>query len=346
MEDIEELLLEPHSLLHWYDLNKRSLPWREESCSPYGVWVSEIMCQQTRVDTVVGYYKKWMTAFPTVKELALASADQVNSLWAGLGYYRRARNLHAGAQKVYHELGGEMPSTVADLLSIPGIGPYTAGAIASIAFKRQAAVVDGNVIRVFARLGAVEEQPSKLLKACWKVAEKIVPQSRSGDFNQSLMELGATVCTPANPKCDQCPISSICRGKENPSKYPLKNTKKTPPIEYFSVYVISRNDKYALTQRPLKGLLAGQWEFPSFAPDVAFLQDIQHKKEVGQFVHKFSHRHHHLKVFSCQVPTDFKFENDAFVWMTQAEIHEKGLTKAMVESLKLATETKKRKKRT
>ena len=232
------------SLLKWYDLNRRKLPWRgDESITgvqdvlspkkknvvkqneqeqqrrvePYATWVSEIMCQQTRVETVVPYYLRWMKRFPNVATLSKASDEEVNKAWVGLGYYRRARLLRNGAKYVM-EHGGKVPDTVEELLKIPGIGPYTAGAIASIAFARHRPLVDGNVIRVLSRLRALagNTKSVKLKKKCWSVAETLVSKngtsfSRPGDFNQALMELGATVCSPKSPKCEMCPVQSHCR---------------------------------------------------------------------------------------------------------------------------------------
>ena len=234
------------SLLKWYDLNRRKLPWRgdemitgvsdvlspkkneearqiqqqqqQRRVEPYGTWVSEIMCQQTRVETVVAYYLRWMKRFPDIATLSKASDDEVNEAWVGLGYYRRARLLRNGAKYVMEHHQGKVPSTVEELLKIPGIGPYTAGAIASIAFARHRPLVDGNVIRVLSRLRALagNAKSVKLKNNCWSIAEKLVSKndssfSRPGDFNQALMELGATVCSPKSPKCEICPVQSHCR---------------------------------------------------------------------------------------------------------------------------------------
>ena len=232
-------------LLPWYHCHRRRLPWRGDETpftgvaevlssmassseaspssstsssravrvSAYGTWVSEIMLQQTRVDTVIDYYTRWMSRFPTVHKLADASEEDVNSLWSGLGYYRRARLLHKGAKFVVTELGGVMPSTIAGLQKIPGIGPYTAGAIASIAFNANVPVVDGNVIRVLSRMRALAGSPKStgLVQACWDVAERLNAPNEPGAFNQALMELGATICTPNSPLCDKCPVASQCR---------------------------------------------------------------------------------------------------------------------------------------
>ena len=211
------------SLLAWFVTARRELPWRGDSVAgapalprtPYGVWVSEVMLQQTRVAAVVTYWVRWMARFPTLASLAAASLDEVNVQWAGLGFYRRAANLHKGAQHVVAHFGGALPASVEALTTVPGIGPYTAGAIASIAFGAPEALVDGNVVRVLARLRAIplHAKAPALHKQSWRLARELVPQLRAGDFNEALMELGATVCVPkGEPRCGECPLRSACLG--------------------------------------------------------------------------------------------------------------------------------------
>lgn len=207
-------------LLHWYDQTKRELPWRTMAMTEkdinirtYAVWVSEIMLQQTQVATVIDYYNKWIKKWPTVEKLSEATLEEVNQMWAGLGYYSRGRRLHEGAQKVVSELGGEMPRTT-ELLQkqLPGVGRYTAGAIGSIALGQVAGAVDGNVIRVLCRVRAIgtDSTSPAVTEALWKIADTLVDPQRPGDFNQAMMELGARVCTPKNPQCNQCPIKTHC----------------------------------------------------------------------------------------------------------------------------------------
>lgn len=251
----------------------------------YGTWVSEIMCQQTRVDTVIPYWLRWMEAVPNVKALAAASTEQVNSLWSGLGYYRRARMLQLGAQYVCEHHDGELPLDVEALLKIPGIGPYTAGAIASVAGNVRAPVVDGNVIRVLSRLRAITHdlKSTKMQKLCWELAEALVDPAQPGNFNQAMMELGATVCKPTNPACEACPVSSYCYARRlvdhaaqldgtvevprDVTHFPIKTPKKGPRQEIYRVHVVERRiddgPKYLFVKRPETGLLAGQWELPS-----------------------------------------------------------------------------------
>jgi A/G-specific adenine glycosylase len=203
-------------LANWYKVERRMMPWRGDNTTipvtAYGVWISEVMLQQTRVETVIDYWTRWMSEFPDVATLARATPDDVNRMWAGLGYYRRAQFLLQGARKVVSDYGGVLPQTVPELLKIPGIGPYTAGAIASIAYGMREPLVDGNVMRVFSRLLAVklEVGGGAMEKLCWTVAKNLVPDDHPGDFNQALMELGATVCKPTSPSCSTCPLRSEC----------------------------------------------------------------------------------------------------------------------------------------
>src|SRR6266404_3812291 len=201
-------------LLRWYRRQHRQLPWRATR-DPYRIWVSEVMLQQTRVDTVLPYYARWLRAFPTIRALAQARADRVLKLWEGLGYYSRARNLHRAAQTVVREYGGKLPRTAEGLRQLPGIGRYTAGAIASIAFDERTPLVDGNVARVFARIFAIRAnvKSPRTLDCLWNLAENLLPDTNAGEFNQALMELGALVCTPVNPRCAACPMRRVCLAK-------------------------------------------------------------------------------------------------------------------------------------
>jgi A/G-specific adenine glycosylase len=250
----------------------------------YAVWVSEMMLQQTRVATVITYYQNWMEKWPSIFHLAQASQEEVNAVWAGLGYYRRARFLLEGAKQIVHNLGGRFPRTVVELQKVPGIGSYTAGAIASIAFKQAVPVVDGNVIRVLCRLRAIALNPkaSTTVKLFWTLAKQLVDALRPGDFNQALMELGATICSPTSPSCASCPIASHCKALDLVGKiekkissvtlFPTKVVKAIPRNEYVTVCVVERSfnldssdasSSFLLVQRPQQGLLAGLWEFPS-----------------------------------------------------------------------------------
>jgi A/G-specific adenine glycosylase len=253
-------------LLSWWDAGHASLPWRA-SRDPYAIWIAEVMLQQTQITTVIPYYERWLARFPTVESLAAASLDEVLKLWEGLGYYSRARNLHAAAQRIVADHGGRLPDTVEALRALPGIGPYTAGAIASIAFGRRAPVLDGNAIRVLSRLvdleGDVTETATK--KALWSLAESLVPEARAGDYNQALMELGQRICVPAAPQCHRCPLAESClaRARGTQLERPVRPPRRDTPHYDVVAGVIYREDgAFLIARRPLQGLLGGLWEFP------------------------------------------------------------------------------------
>ncbi|XP_036710695.1 adenine DNA glycosylase isoform X3 [Balaenoptera musculus] len=236
--DTAEVTVFRKSLLSWYDREKRDLPWRkwvegevDLDRRAYAVWVSEVMLQQTQVATVINYYTRWMQKWPTLQDLASASLEEVNQLWAGLGYYSRGRRLQEGARKVVEELGGHMPRTAETLQRLlPGVGRYTAGAIASIAFGQATGVVDGNVVRVLCRVRAIGADPSSTLvsQQLWSLAQQLVEPARPGDFNQAAMELGATVCTPQRPLCSQCPVQSLCRARQRVEREQLSASRSLP----------------------------------------------------------------------------------------------------------------------
>lgn len=257
------------------------MPWRRDR-EPYRVWVSEIMLQQTRVEAVVPHYNRWMQSFPTVAALADAEQHDVLKNWEGLGYYSRARNLHAAARLVREQYAGALPSRYEDLRALPGIGDYTAGAILSIAHQQPLPAVDGNVRRVLSRLYDVDAADSELRS----YAADLVDNERPGDFNQSLMELGARVCTPRSPSCFACPVSSRCDALKNGTieLRPRKKARKEIPTEHCITLVTLVDASVILRQRPATGLLAGLWEFPEVATAPA------HAKSLGQIEHVFSHK--------------------------------------------------------
>ena len=254
-------------LLTWYDENRRILPWREKP-EPYRVWVSEIMLQQTRVEAVKPYFARFMEHLPDVESLAAVEEDELLKLWEGLGYYSRARNLKAAAQQIVEHHGGKMPSEYHDLIKLKGIGSYTAGAISSIAFGHPVPAVDGNVLRVIMRLLADDSDISEasVRKRVEEDLKPVMPKDRPGDFNQALMELGATVCLPNGaPKCAECPWKTFCRAgiEESWQQYPKKAVKKPRTVEYRTILVIRDGHRAVIRRRPNKGLLAGMYEFPS-----------------------------------------------------------------------------------
>lgn len=250
-------------LLSWYDGAKRALPWRA-SRDPYAIWVSEIMCQQTRVDTVVPYFERFMTRFPTPKALAEADQDEVLSLWSGLGYYRRARLLHAGVREVVASYGGKVPEDAQARLSLPGVGRYTAGAIGSIAFGKEEPIVDGNVARVLSRHEGIEAVRGSAAseRALWASAAEWVVGERPGDLNQALMELGATVCTPQAPRCTDCPIGDSCAVRDtDPERLPVIKKKKAPkPV--WCVAVVATCKGRVWLERGATTLFGGMWSVP------------------------------------------------------------------------------------
>ncbi len=253
-------------LLAWYDENKRDLPWRQNT-DPYRVWVSEIMLQQTRVAAVIPYYERWMQALPNVAALAAVDEERLMKLWQGLGYYSRARNLQKAAQMIINEYHGRFPDTCCELLRLPGIGEYTAGAIASIAFAERVSAVDGNVLRIAARLGNIRENilDPRVKNAMRTALNAAVPETRPGDFNQALMDLGATVCLPnGRPLCGDCPLSAHCRARElgAAQELPVRTKKNSRRAEMLTVYLMIRDGAAALRKRDAGGLLAGLWEFP------------------------------------------------------------------------------------
>jgi len=260
------LMIWQQRLLKWYRKNKRDLPWRRTR-DPYAIWVSEIMLQQTTVEAVVPYYERFLKTFPEVASLALASEDDVLRLWSGLGYYSRARNLHKAAKMIMARHAKMLPDSVGELQTLPGIGRYTAGAIASIAFERRSPIVDGNVVRVLSRLFAIPKDPKSAegRKVFWKKAEEILPKKSLGDFNQALMELGAVVCSPEKPACLLCPVRESCAAKKagRPEDFPagMKNKTTYRSVKMAAAIVVERG-KILMRQRPDRGLLKGMWEFP------------------------------------------------------------------------------------
>ncbi|MCR5251133.1 MAG: A/G-specific adenine glycosylase [Lachnospiraceae bacterium] len=298
-------------LLLWYAGNRRVLPWREDPV-PYHVWLSEIMLQQTRVEAAKGYYERFLASLPDIPSLAAVPEDELLKLWEGLGYYNRARNLKKAAGVILAQYGGEMPASYEELLALPGIGEYTAGAIASIAFKLPCAAVDGNVLRVCARLLADDTDISDpaLKKTRKAELENIMPADRPASFNQALMDLGAMICVPNGaPRCGDCPLSSHCLAKrlKCQDSLPVKKAQKARKIQDRTVFVIRYRDRVLLHKRPPKGLLAGLYELPSAEGHLARPEALSHVRILG-FVplhieelpesrHVFSHLEWRMKAY-------------------------------------------------
>ncbi len=253
-------------ILAWYDTHARVLPWRGQPDS-YAIWVSEIMLQQTRVESVIPYFERWMERFPTIQALAQAPQQNVLTAWEGLGYYSRARNLHRAAKIIVAEFDGQLPQQVSTLLILPGIGRYTARAIASIAFGQDVATLDGNLKRVFSRVFDVQEAADSATgeRTLWALAEQHLPRGHAGDYNQALMDLGATICLPKNPLCLLCPLNAICKARALglQEQRPVRKPKAPVPHRVKAAAVIIQDGNVLLAQRPAKGLLARMWEFPA-----------------------------------------------------------------------------------
>jgi A/G-specific adenine glycosylase len=326
-------------LLRWYDANARVLPWRAVSparMDPYKVWLSEIMLQQTTVAAVKEYFLKFIALWPTVHHLAAAPREDVLKAWAGLGYYARARNLHACARVIVETYEGKFPEDIVQLLSLPGIGPYTAGAIAAIAFDKPFAAVDGNVERVISRIDAIETplpQSKPLIKAR---AQTLMPGCRAGDFVQALMDLGATICTPKNPNCLICPWLNDCHGRKLgiAATLPRKLPKRSLPTRKGHAFVIENaKGEILLRQRADKGLLGGMTEVPGSAwhsdqPDVEPPIPAQWKMRPGVVTHTFTHFHLEVTVWVTQV--DFTtLPDDSYRWVPKSETRKEALPTVM-----------------
>jgi A/G-specific adenine glycosylase len=325
-------------LLTWYRHHGRTLPWRDHP-DPYAVWVSEIMLQQTRVETVIPYFEKWMGLFPTIRDLTYASEQDVLNAWEGLGYYSRARNLYKAAKIVVEEHDSKLPRDLDDLRALPGIGRYTVGAIASMAFGMDEPTLDGNLRRVFARLFDVTEPADVPAgeKILWALVVKHLPKGKAGDYNQALMDLGATICTPKNPGCSMCPIMEFCVASKNGTQKqrPVLKPKKAIPHYVHAAGVVSRvaNPAYVLlAKRPLGGLLGGMWEFPNgrVSGDAAreltkvlktgYRLKVRRKEALGLVKHAYTHFKITVHVFRCELLEKSKDKN--LKWVRVGELYD------------------------
>lgn len=334
-------------LLSWYDQHQRKLPWRETR-DPYAIWVSETMLQQTRVETVIPYFQRFMERFPTLQALSAAPEADVLKHWEGLGYYQRARNLHGGAKQVMDEYGGLLPCDVDGLLSIRGIGPYTAGAIASIAFDMPVAAVDGNVIRAMARLCNIEENAGipSVKRRISSLAQSNVPDTRPGDYNQAMMDLGATICIPGTPNCDRCPLTAYCIAyrEGDPSTLPVLPLKKPQTIKHYHVLLIQSPLGFLMTHRKEK-LLQGMWVFPMMEKeptDTSLPGDGETAKchlpvilsgvewtELKHARHVFTHLIWEMDMVGCTIKAPSTLLPEEWRWMTPQEMEEVSLPTAM-----------------
>jgi A/G-specific adenine glycosylase len=318
-------------LLRWYGAHRRDLPWMlqrgsGETLDPYLVLVSEAMLQQTQVATVIPYFQRFIGRFPTVSSLARAHEQDVLRLWQGLGYYSRARNLRAAAKRIVSEHGGQMPREVEVLHKLPGVGRYTAGAVASIAFDCRAPIVDGNVARVICRIDRIDTDPrdprnKHTLEEVWRRAEQILPKSRCGDFNSALMELGATVCTPRSPKCLVCPVREHCEAQAAgvQEQIPPPRKAKATPLLRRDVLCIREGEKWLIEQRPTKGRWAGMWQFVTIPSDRSTRSNGH--KQIATVTHGLTHRRYRFRVFTTShLPREHAESATSRVWVTLHEL--------------------------
>lgn len=319
----------PDTLLPWYKQNARALPWRKDT-KPYHIWLSEIMLQQTRVEAVWGYYLRFLEQLPDIHALAEAPESQLLKLWEGLGYYNRARNLQKAARVIESQYGGQFPNQYEDIRALPGIGPYTAGAIASICFNLPCAAVDGNVLRIITRM-TENSAPIDLMQTKNEIADqlkKVYPKNNCGQFTQALMELGATICTPKSPKCEACPAKAFCRAYAHNTvmNYPVKLPKKEKRVEERTVFLLQYEDKYALTKRTENGLLSGLWQLPNIlgkmdaeqalhTADSFGVQPVELYQQLNR-VHIFTHIRWQMTCYHIQCA----LAQSDFTWATAQEI--------------------------
>ena len=333
-------------LLSWYADQGRDLPWRRTR-DPYAIWISEVMLQQTQVKTVIPYYERWLKEFPTVEQLAAAPQQQVLKQWEGLGYYARARNLHRAAQQIVAEYGGRFPQTVDEVIALKGIGRTTAGGILSAAFNQPVAILDGNVKRVLARLVALPAVPSKALTQLWQLSEQILDSQRPRDFNQAMMDLGATLCTRHNPVCLLCPWRPYCAAynQNAVSGFPMTEPRKPLPHKRIGVAVITDDQgNILIDRRKQEGLLGGLWEFPggkiepNETVEDCVSREIKEELDIEILVgshlitieHTYTHFKVTLNVFNCKhLSGDPKpLESDEVKWVTLDEIDQYPFPKA------------------
>jgi A/G-specific adenine glycosylase len=331
------------SLLSWFDESRRDLPWRlprnaapDARLDPYHVLVSESMLQQTQVSTVLPYFKRFTQQFPTIRSLADADDRQVLRLWQGLGYYSRARNLQTAARKIQSDFGGVVPDSVEALMTLPGIGRYTAGAIASIAYNRRAPILDGNVARVLCRIHRIESDPREPItrEQLWKHAEQILPPepARMGDINSALMELGATLCTPRNPQCLVCPVRAHCQACTDnvQDRIPIpKKTIKTPLLKRWT-FCIQRRGRYLIERRPKTGRWAGMWQFVTLEATgtnpLALLRrqrnvSVSVLQHAGTIRHALTHRRYQFDVYTCETSDGAMIKSDLpHAWVRLADL--------------------------
>ncbi len=328
-------------MLRWYDVNKRDLPFRQTKNS-YNIWLSEIMAQQTQIATVIPYYERFIAVFPDFESLAVASEDEVFKLWEGLGYYSRARRLIPCAQTIVKEHGGQVPNDYKKALALPGIGAYTAGAILSICYNNKVPAVDGNVLRVMTRYWADggDIAKEKVKKDITTRLKPYMPE-RAGDFNQSLIELGAMVCTKSSPKCDICPVGESCEAlkQDAVSQYPFKQKRKKSPVYQVPVHVMCCGDRYLVYKKEGGGLLSGYWAFPhevigasggnALAAETLDLTSGASYQTIGTAKHVFTHQLWQMEVRYYQTDSVYAYSEGEYRWVTLDDMQDLAFTTAM-----------------
>ena len=332
---IVQLILQAQDLIKWYDKEKRELAFRDIQ-DPYKIWLSEIMLQQTKVDTVIPYFQKWIKKYPTIKDVAKAEITDLLISWEGLGYYRRCHNFHKASKIISQEHGGQIPSTWDILIKLPGIGEYTAAAVLSIAFGQKFPVLDGNVKRVMSRFLGIKVLSVNNLKKIKKVLNLSIPAKNPGDFNQSIMELGALICSPRTPKCFKCPISSICKAalSSNPESYPKKTKKgKVPDFTLISC-ILKKDDLFLIHKRENNMMLGGLWELPNVKVENKLLTKPFIKKALEKELkikvknisksctvkHSYSHFSVTMHCFNCEISNSEIILDDNYNWILKKDI--------------------------
>lgn len=340
-----------HHLITWYEKNHRRLPWRERN-DPYGIWISEVMLQQTRVETAIPYFLNFMNKFPNIKILAQADEEEILKAWEGLGYYSRARNIYRGAKVIVSDYNGQIPDTMKEIRKIPGIGPYTAGAVLSIAYGKPVAAVDGNVMRVFSRLFYITEDigEGKTRKEMQKIGEIMVLQHNPSFFNQAIMELGALICTPTSPKCIACPVYKQCTARKEglQGELPIKKKKtKTKTVE-LEVALVWDKDRFLISKRPSEGLLAQLWALPavereanvkrgkSIALELRDTYDLSVEEEGFLFKkqHIFTHLKWKMMVYEFHATIQSLIDYPEIQWITLDEVKKYAFPTAFMKVIK------------
>lgn len=353
-------------LLIWFRQHKRVLPWRLEPRDPYNVWLAEVMLQQTQVATVIPYYERWLQRFPNLRSLAQANQDDVLKQWEGLGYYARARNLHGASQIIINKFNGRMPNDTETLLTIPGIGRYTAGAIASLAFGKHAAILDANVARVLIRVFNItsHSKTPDTIRLLWSLSQRLLPRTHCGGFNEALMDLGALVCTPQKPDCPRCPLSIICiaYAKGTQHHLPVKTNATSKPHKHLVSAVLVNDLRMLVAQRPRRGLLGGLWEFPggevqtTAVPSPKVLAraltrllkqqlgidtPVKSRDFIGEVHHSFSHFSitRHVAFVTLEQPWNATATTEAYInvmWADADKMKQLAFTRSDLRILRLA----------